>query len=325
MAYNVENLFDLVDNGGEYPEYRPGHCGWNRETCLRKYENISGAIAAVHPDIVILCEIENQNALAMLHDALKQRKCSYKYDVIADRPNPSSTCPAILSRYPITGTLFHGIPEEKAGKTRNILEADIAIGTCTLKVFANHWPSKEHPESYRITAANILKERLMSMRPGADYIIAGDFNTNYDEWEKSAAKNSRGGEEMTALGDVLRTEMLLMDGTRRYTTQQDVREFKDSLFHYDLWLELAPDYRYSYQHKNKPETIDHILLPASLFDSAGMSYIDGSFSVFRWNGRLLYDGKPYRWRIERSRKGMRHAGAGYSDHLPLIVKVRCCS
>jgi len=62
-----------------------------------------------------------------------------------------------------------------------VLEADIFLGRDTLKVFACHWPSKKEPESIRIKAAILLKEKLDRIPPLKDYIIAGDFNENYNE------------------------------------------------------------------------------------------------------------------------------------------------
>ena len=58
--YNVENFFDLVDNGTEYPEYRPGAMGWNKRTWQKKVSNIASVIAAMRLDLVGLCEVENR-------------------------------------------------------------------------------------------------------------------------------------------------------------------------------------------------------------------------------------------------------------------------
>jgi hypothetical protein len=78
---------------------------------------------------------------------------------------------------------------------------------------------------------------------------------------------------------------------------------------------MSETFRHQYQ------TPDHILLPASLFDTSGLSYADSSFRVFTWSKRLLYYGAPYRWQMRFQGKQKTHKGEGYSDHLPIMVKL----
>ena len=68
--YNVENLFDLNYDGDEYPEYRPGALGWNKQTWEKKVYNIASAIAAMNVAVIGLCEVENRNALEDLRKEL---------------------------------------------------------------------------------------------------------------------------------------------------------------------------------------------------------------------------------------------------------------
>ena len=99
--YNVENLFDLNYDGGEYPEYRPGALGWNQQTFDIKLANISSAIMALRVDIIGLCEIENRNALEALRSTLNKAGDEFPFFAIADFPGKGSTCPSLLSKYPI--------------------------------------------------------------------------------------------------------------------------------------------------------------------------------------------------------------------------------
>jgi len=322
MSYNVENLFDLVDNGNEYPEFRPGRCNWTQETFARKVGNIAAAIAAANPDVLVLCEVENRSALLQLRAALSRMHRKYPYVAFGDTPNPTSTSPALLSRLPIIAERTHGIRKLEEFYTRNILETDIAMGPCTLKVFATHWPSKHNPESHRLAVAEVLRQRLAQLPPNADYLVAGDFNTDFDECETIGRKkyNDTGGK--TGLNHVLRTVVSTPGAAVRYVSEAMLAANPDSLYLYDLWLELPPYKRLSYVQRKASSTLDHILIPASLYDSDGVSYVDNSFCVFRWSGRLLYDGKPWRWQMRYDKRGKRHVGEGYSDHLPLVVKLR---
>jgi endonuclease/exonuclease/phosphatase family metal-dependent hydrolase len=324
MSYNVENLFDCEDDGAEYPEYRPGKCNWNAETFDRKLHNIAAAIAAAQPDIAILCEVENDRALQHLRRALRRRRINYKYSAIGDTPNPTATCPAILSRLPITDTRSHGIAKMDSFYTRNILEADIALGRHTLKVFANHWPSKRNPESHRIAAARVLRARLEELAPGADYICAGDFNANFDECECFVGRKLDDTHGQTGINHVVGTVESAVGDPVDYINEQELKEKSDELLHYNLWFELEPYQRLSYMYRNRPETPDHILVPASLYDNKGICYVDNSFAVFRWSGRLIFKKRPYRWQYRWTRQGRMHVGEGYSDHLPLLVKLCVC-
>jgi hypothetical protein len=160
--YNVENLFDLHYDGNEYPEYRPGALGWNKETQGKKLANIASVIASLKADIIGLCEVENDNALAALQKELKRQGVPYPWRAIAHLPPRTSTAPCLLSKLPISGIAHLGGDIEGRGK-RGILEADIGWCGGTLKVFVNHWPSKKHGESQRVAVAQELRERLQSL------------------------------------------------------------------------------------------------------------------------------------------------------------------
>jgi predicted extracellular nuclease len=148
-SYNVQNLFDLERNGGEYHKYIPYQNGWNREALNNKLNNISTVICDINADIIALQEIENLNALKLLQKRLKRVGCEYKYSAIANRVK-STVKTAILSRYKISNS-----NEIKIGtsiKKRSILEVTIDINNIPLTIFVNHWKSKYHggKESKRI-------------------------------------------------------------------------------------------------------------------------------------------------------------------------------
>ena len=79
--------------------------------------------------------------------------------------------------------------------------------------------------------------------------------------------------------------------------------------------------RFTRKYHTELETPDHILLPPSLFDAIGLSYCNNSFGPFTWNDTLLKDGAPYRWQMKGFGKRRFHAGKGYSDHLPVRVRL----
>jgi endonuclease/exonuclease/phosphatase family metal-dependent hydrolase len=320
MAWNVEALFDLVANGAEFPEYTPDPFNWNADMHRRKLANIAAVIAAANPDIAVLCEVENENATAELQEALAQAGRHYPYRAVGATPNRSVTCPVIISRFPIRDTRGLGLPKSDTFSTRNILEADIAIGQRTLKIFSMHWPTKSHPEEQRIAVAELLAARLAELPAHTDYILAGDLNTDYDEAEKVFTISTNAGEGKVGMQHILHTVLSAPGRPVDYVTESQVATASDPALHYDLWLELPEDQRYCYRYKGRNSTLDHFLLPAALYDSCGFDYVDNSFSVFTWNGRLMVDGMPYRWKMRRDKTGFHHVGEGYSDHLPILAK-----
>lgn len=312
--YNVENLFDLNFDGLEYPEYKPGTSNWDQEIQRKKVENTASVISAIDADVVALCEVENGNALKQLKNALSRRGKNYPFMVIGEGPEKTITCTAILSKYRLVK--YELIPVDLGGKakTRCILEADLQIGKSSLKLFVNHWPSKSYPESFRIKAGETLRSRLLNLQEGTDYVLLGDFNCDYDEYLKLKVFGHDDADGRTSINHVLNT---VRDGNHFVRE----RDFTGGIpgMHYDLWLELPETERMSYVFRGNNQTPDHIILPASLYDSRGFSYIDNSFRVFTWEGQLIRNGKPFRWQTRWKKKRKMHTGEGYSDHLPVCA------
>jgi len=313
--YNVENLFDFNLDGTEYDEYKPGWHGWSAEIQKARLHNTAQAVAAINADVLGLCEIENENALMELADALDRMGTPYPYAVTADAPG-SATVTALLSKFPIAEK--RALPVENS---RSILEAAVARGGDTLRFFVNHWPSKRHPESARAAAAQILRRRLDSLQTGDDYVVMGDFNSNHDEYASFHTSGHDDTRGKTGINHILKT---VADGARPKSPERFV--CKGELptcggCHYNPWLDVEESARMSYVYRGARNTIDNMLLPPSLFDGAGYSYVNGSFRAFTWEGRLMKDGAPYRRQMYYKGKEKYHKADGYSDHLPITAKL----
>lgn len=317
--YNVENLFDDEFDGREYVEYRPEATNWGSEMFRRKLQNIASVIRAMDASVIALCEVEDMDVIEQLRRVLREKGIHYPYLTIADSHGESNTRPAILSRYPVKRSASYPVLLSGGLVTRDILEADIDVMGKSLRLFVNHWPSKRHPESYRLTVAKILAKKLSELPPQTDYIILGDLNSDYDEFSTftSFGKNNTRG--VTGINHRLGTIVTEAPGVIRFRTDKEVAEARFPA-HYDLWLELPSRIRMSYFYRGNNQTPDHILLPPSLFDATGISYVDNSFQSFTWGSRLLSHGKPNRWRIYYYKDKKYHAGEGYSDHLPILAR-----
>jgi len=313
--YNVENLFDFNLDGTEYDEYKPGWHGWSAEMQRARLQSTAQVVAAIGADVIGLCEVENANTLFELADALDKMGAPYPYAATADAPG-SATVTALLSKFPIVEK--RAFPVEKS---RSILEAAVARGGDTLRFFVNHWPSKRHPESARSAAAQTLRRRLDSLRIGADYIIMGDFNSNYDEYATFHTSGHDDTQGKTGINHILKT---VVNGAgpkspARFVCKGELLTCGDC--HYNPWLDVEESVRMSYIYRGAKNTIDNMLLPPALFDSAGYSYLNGSFHAFTWEGKLMKDGAPYRRQMYYKGKEKYHKADGYSDHLPVIAKL----
>jgi hypothetical protein len=170
-----------------------------------------------------------------------------------------------------------------------------------------------------VETARTLAARLAVLPRGTDYLLIGDFNENYNEGETfqtAGFDNTRG---VCGVNHVLGTARSRPDRSMDYVCEEELVRCS-GVCHYDLWLELDEAARGSHRYRGRWETPDHILLPAALYDSAGISYRDNSFEVVTLGGRLLRGGEPYRWQMRYRGKEKYHRGEGYSDHLPIRAR-----
>ena len=309
-AYNLENLFDLQYQGTEYTGYVPGgDSGWDRDMLEIKLDYLSRVISDLSPQVIGLQEVESERALQRLRQALRKRGADYPHAAIADN-RPSTVKCALLSVYPIAAAAEIRVPGKAS---RNILRAALNINGHRLVVFVNHWKSKSGPESRRMAYARALGSAVKDLPENADYLLIGDFNSNYNEFEsiqKRPRLNDTGGK--TGINHVLRTvsDGNLVDETR-------LAENSARSLHYNLWLELPEKRRWSSLFFNRPQSPDAVLLPAALYDDHGISYVDNSFDKFD-PGYLFSGGVVNRWQRTENGRG-RHLGRGYSDHLPVYA------
>ena len=179
-SYNVENLFDMHTNGTEYKEYTPHKHNWTYVNFRKKLLHVSEVICDINADIIGLQEIENENVLGELQKTLAYVGCGYEYFSISHKKK-SAIQVAILSKIPITHA--HDIVVHDALKYRNILEVKYMIEGFPLYIYVNHWTSKRSAESDRIICAKALKKHLSTLPTGSEYLLLGDFNSDYDEYK----------------------------------------------------------------------------------------------------------------------------------------------
>lgn len=308
-SYNVENLFDLTYDKTEYDEFIPNSKSlWNQKTFNTKLNNLIKVIKDIDADIIALQEIENKDLIELLVKKIPE----YKYFSFAKYPN-SAVGVAFLSKIKIKNSSIIDVKFENRS-FRPILETTFIYENSEFKIFNNHWASKKVAENYRVKYAKTLQDRLLKLKNDYDYIILGDFNSNYNEFEtlkKDPKLNLTSG--ITGINHILNS---VIDD--HFITYDDILK-ENRKVHYNLWLDLDTFNRFSTKYKDQHNTPDNMIVPASLFDNKNLEYIKKSFEVFRPN-YLYENGKIKRWQMEQNRNIKVHKAVGFSDHLPIIAR-----
>lgn len=321
LSYNVQNLFDAAEQGGEYDDFRAGR--WDAARYAERLTQIAAVLRAAPPggaDVIALQEVENRAAALDLRDHLRGLRYRYAVAFPNDGADVGLTLtPVVLSRVPVLRVRLHQVWH--AGRyLRPIVEVALdAGGGRPLYLFNNHWKSKrggaEATEPSRRAAAAVLAARLRELQradPAADVLIAGDLNEDVDEHaaapyptalvlraDPAAAPPAAGSETARPAG------ALALTG-RPFTPSPAGR-----VVLYSPWLELPAAERGTVVHRGEWGTPDHFLLSAGLFDRAGLWYRPGGFAVIR-DGLVTAAGHPRRWT----------GSDGQSDHLPIVLYLR---
>ena len=300
-SYNVDNLFDDIDNGTEYKEYKLNRHNWNSITFKKKVKNITKVICELNADVVGLQEIENKRALEVLQNSLNRAGCKYRYSAITNKRG-SSIQVALLSKIKIKKSSYIRVSNFK--RDRDIL--DVVLDTKPkLRIFVNHWRSKRASESQRLKYAKALVKYISKLPKDSEYIILGDFNSQYNECvnleDKFNDTNNSCGID-TILKTYYKGSLIGVDDSVPFG------------YHYNLWSELEPHSRWSHSFYGLKGAIDSIIIPPSLIDKKGWYYKRGSFNVFK--KRFLFKNRRiFRWEYRH----LKHTGYGYSDHLPIYA------
>jgi len=306
--YNVENLFDTIDDPNISDEkYLPdSKVAWNTERYYHKLDNLSKVISGIDttgfPALFGLCEIENIDVLKDLvnHSGLKKAK----YNIIhKDSPDGRGIDVALLYNpdvfTPVRITYQKPyFPNDSDIKTRDILYAVGVVGKKdTLHVFINHWMSRwggqEKTEPFRIQIAHTIKrltDSILQIQPNANILIAGDLNDNPTDIS-------------------IQDELLAMEVTNNPKAKSlynlGLKEFKNGngSLYYKSW-----------------DMFDQIIVSTALLTGAnGLKVNSPDQSVFKKDW-MLYKSRNGVARPSRTAAGPNYYG-GFSDHLPVYIKI----
>jgi len=296
--WNVENLFDLIDDPRTADEeFTPGGKKQvTQEIYTLKLAHTAEVLADLDADVVGLCEVENRQVLQDLNAAYPQRE--YRL-VHYDSPDRRGIDCALLydprrltvvESRPIVNRLSAGTP------TRDILYVRGRFRGQDVHFFINHWPSnyggREQALPKRAETARLLRtqvEHILKTDPTAEILLLGDFNEDPDEANVTALlQGGKGAALPVRLVDL----MLPMMGKPGVGT---------------------------YVYRGEDHFLDQIIVSPGLLDTLGLRVVPGSARI---NDRPKYrqQAGDYRHYPFRFWVGDRLLG-GYSDHLAVAVEI----
>ena len=313
VELNCENLFDCQhDSLKNDTEFLPGGAyHWTRTRYWQKLDRIGQTILSCGeqqvtnrlseggvnnckswqlPDMVALCEVENDS---VLHDLTRRsllRNACYEY-VMTNSPDERGIDVALMySPYSFRLIDSHSVrvkPIKGMRPTRDILYASgVTVSGDTLHVIVAHLPSRRGGEKYsrpfRMAAARqvaaVVDSIYNNVSAVAKIIVAGDFN------------------------DYSNSESIQLLCSKRMTeVSQGAKGCNGA--------------KGTYRYKGLWGSLDHILVSRPLADILTECYVnDAEFLIER-------DEKYGGVKPRRNYLGPRYLN-GFSDHLPLVARFK---
>ena len=311
VELNCENLFDCVhDSLKNDTEFLPdGSYHWTRTKYWRKLNRVGQTIVSCgrdhyvsdeanqndgiveyvwrFPDMIALCEVENDSVMRDLTKRSLLRTARYEY-VMTNSPDKRGIDVAIMYS-PFSFRLINSrsvriSPVKGMQPTRDLLYVSgLLISSDTLHVIAAHLPSRRGGEMASRPFRNVvareicrLTDSIRTVSPDAMIVVAGDFN-DYSESESVRQVCSNGFVDVSA------------DAVGRHGAKA------------------------TYKYRGEWRSLDHILVSLNIREKVALCRVhDDKF--------LLVEDKKYGGvQPRRNYLGPRWLD-GFSDHLPLVAE-----
>jgi predicted extracellular nuclease len=310
-SYNVQNLFDLIDD--EYHlegNYTPSSV-WNQSHYQKKISAIAKVAQSINADILTLQEVESEAVLLDLKEEIARLGIDYTYHRVSPSWDPRGIALAVLSKFPFkraigrpidyqfecsNGEFLDGYSKE----ARPIDEINFwgRDGDYHLTLLINHWKSRaadpypcqvaEHQERGGEQINSLLRTWL-NEDSRRSVVVLGDFNTT--EYSKALS------ESLDADLNLAR----LLEDYQLYNTWGELNVG-------DTGVANTAD-NSSYFYNQRWQRLDHI------FVTRGMTRGSSDWQLERFEvispDFLLRNQRPYSWDF--------NAQSGYSDHLPIKI------
>ena len=307
--YNVENLFDTIDDPNvNDEEFTPeGRQNWNSEKYATKLEHISQVFLSMDssqaPALIGMAEVENRQVLEDLIQ--KSHLSDFKYKIIhQESPDFRGIDVALIYRPdiydPIVNNWFAiNFPFDSAYTTRDILYSKGNIfGDKVLHIFVNHWTSRsggqEVTDTKRNFIATFLKSKtdsILSIEPNANILIMGDLNDNPTDVSITESLNA-----LPISGPILKNKL--------YNLSLHKFQNGEGTLYYNSW-----------------DLFDQMIVSGNLLiENSSLIIAPSSIEIYNPDWIVFEDNKGIK-RPNRTASGNRYYG-GYSDHLPVYITIK---
>jgi predicted extracellular nuclease len=305
--YNCENFFDIDDDPlTDDQDFTPGgKYHYTQKIFEQKAHNLAVALQNMPgkdgPAIIGLAEVENNTALNELIKQPEIGRRNYKY-VLRPGPDPRGINVALLynpQQFKVISST--SIPVNLSGMggkavTRDVLHVTGILGTDTIEVFVNHWPSRrggaDESDRKRGVAAKTNKnavQQLLHKKHSTKVIIMGDLNDNPTDNNITQVLGAKANKnELNKPNDLYNPYADL------YSRGEGTEQYKQ---HWNLFDQIIV----SGELVNNRKSELHFI---------GAEIYKPDFLVDHYKG---HEGEPH-----RSFAGTRWIN-GYSDHFPVLV------
>lgn len=305
-SWNLENLFDAVDDPGKRDEeFLPnGKKEWTQEKIDTKLEHLAKVISAMNndkgPSILGVTEVEHRSLLDTLLNRFFRNK-NYKI-AYAESPDKRGIDNGLIydsDLFSLNYIETLRVNLDSGYPTRYVFLANFTYKNGSeVNVFVNHWPSRaggeERSKPNRAKAASVLKEKidqLLKDNNNALIIALGDFN---DEPNNKSIKEILGA-EFFECGEKIDKEAL-----------------------YNLSSKVFEEGGGTYLYRGDWNMLDQIIVSGATISDSSFHYLCNSFELFKPNFMLTKSGK-YKGAATPTFGGRKYLG-GYSDHIPVGAK-----
>ncbi|MEP5340098.1 MAG: endonuclease/exonuclease/phosphatase family protein [Algibacter sp.] len=309
--YNLENLFDPINDPNKFDEYSPiMELKTDKDVVYKKkVHNMARVIAEIgkdvshnSPAIIGVSEVENKTVLEdLVNDSLLVDK---NYDIVHfDSPDVRGIDVALLYQKDIFTPISNSKHElkiydnetSKRVYTRDQLLVSGHLEGELIHVIVNHWPSRrggeERSRPKRVAAAKLSKKLVDSLQvinPYAKVFIMGDLNdnpTNASIKKALNAKKDKSDVELKGIYNPMEAFYKNGVGTNAYR---------------DSW-----------------NLFDQIMITKPLLNKDYSSYRFYKAAIFNKNYLLHKEGKYKGYPFRSFSNG--NFTNGFSDHLPVYV------